>query len=271
VPGTSALTGKPQKVLAPAERGRRRQARARCSQAGLAAWTKTTSPKQRRCWRRSGERTAGHKTPVTHRKHNRSTQCSTTRIAPAPALLNYMQRPRSRCSSIQIPYRFANLAKRSASSTDRPRPGTRPAAVRAGSGRSPLRTGQAGTGRPVADEPVPVGCHVFPVPVEPSPAPRRALRAALPRGHTASAAGLPSADQGRQRGPRQGPEPRPRTRPRRPVCLPVRPRRTGKRPRWNLADLIGAVVPVEHADALQEHLRSLHGVALAAIERFRAK
>ncbi len=55
-------------------------------------------------------------------------------------------------------------------------------------------------GRRVAGDPVPVRCHAFAVPVEPPPPPRRTRRVALPRGHIASAAGLPSADQGRQRG-----------------------------------------------------------------------
>jgi hypothetical protein len=68
-----------------------------------------------------------------------------------------------------------------------PSPGTRPAAFPSGSGtgrrRPAERTGREPAG-PWPANPFPVGCHVFPVPVEPPPAPRRARRAALPREHT---------------------------------------------------------------------------------------
>jgi len=66
---------------------------------------------------------------------------------------------------------------------------TGPEVLRADSGRSCR-------GPACGDKPVPVGCHVFAVPVEPPPAPRRARRAVLPQGHTAPAADLPSADHG---------------------------------------------------------------------------
>jgi hypothetical protein len=78
-------------------------------------------------------------------------------------------------------------------------PGTGPEALRADSGLSRRGPGErvlAASGRPVAGEPVPVGCHAFAMPVEPPPpATARARRAALPRGATASTARLPGADQ----------------------------------------------------------------------------
>ena len=82
------------------------------------------------------------------------------------------------------PYRFVNPAKRSASSADRPAPENPADGLPHRQRAVPQRTGRAGSwppaDRPVAGEPVPVGCHVFLVPVEPPPAPRRTRRAALP-------------------------------------------------------------------------------------------
>lgn len=86
--------------------------------------------------------------------------------------------------------------KRSASSADRSRPqprepGRRPSGSGSGAGRRrpAERAGREPAG-PWPANPSPVGCHVFPVPVEPPPAPRRVRRAALPCEHTAPAAGL---------------------------------------------------------------------------------
>lgn len=136
---------------------------------------------------------------ITERHPGASQDCSLTGNPLPRGLLRQNEHPSSECSSSRVPYRFANPAERSARSADRPRSGN-PAGGRPRQPRASRREpGEPGACEDMPGEPVPPRCHAFPVPVEPSPAPRHIPRAAVPREHTAPTAGLPFAGQGRQR------------------------------------------------------------------------